>query len=62
MIKKKILSIVVLNLLIFGCASTTTIQRTDDVYDPQKGVYFNNTVAFKISFPEDKWKIYTNGC
>ncbi len=60
MIKKKIVSIVVLNLLILGCASTTPIQRTDDVYDPQKCVYFNNTVSLKISFPKDKWKIYTN--
>ena len=57
---KKIVSIVVLNLFIFGCASTTPIQRTDDVYDPQKGVYFNNTVSLKISFPKDKWQIYTN--
>jgi len=60
MIKKKIISIVLLHLLIFGCASTTPIQRTDDVYDSQKCVYLNNTVAFKISFPKDKWKIYTN--
>jgi tetratricopeptide (TPR) repeat protein len=57
---KKIVSIVVLNLLIFGCASATPILRTDDVYDPQKCVYFNNTVSLKISFPKDKWKIYTN--
>lgn len=60
MLKKKIVSIVVLNLLIFGCAATTPIKRTDDVYDPQTGVYFNNTVAFKIPFPKDNWKIYTN--
>ena len=57
---KKIVSIVVLNLLIFGCASTTPILRTDDIYDSQKCVYFNNTVSLKISFPKDKWKIYTN--
>ena len=57
---KKIVSIVILNLLIFGCASTTPILRTDDVYDSQKCVYFNNTVSVKISFPKDKWKIYTN--
>jgi hypothetical protein len=57
---KKIVSIVVLNLLIFGCASTKPIHRTDDAYDFQKSVYFNITVSLKISFPKDKWKIYTN--
>jgi hypothetical protein len=46
--------------IIFGCAPTKPIQRTDDAYDPQKSVYFNNTVSIEISFPKDKWKIYTN--
>ncbi len=57
---KKIVSILVLELLFFGCASTEPIQRTDDVYDSQESVYFNITVSLKISFPKDKWQIYTN--
>jgi len=57
---KKVAGIMILTVLIFGCAATIPIQRTDDAYDPINGSYLNSSLSLKIPFPEDKWKVFTD--
>ena len=57
---KKITGIMILTVLIFGCAATIPSQRIDDAYDPINRSYLNESLSLKIPFPDDKWKIITD--